>query len=199
MCLAMGVAVGCHRDSPGSRSTRTETVTNTRDAATAGNGGINTGSVMSIGGVGSLPVISSRTGANPLQSPTIQYVTVCDQSMMVDAVAQGKSDGTWNVTNVAGSGSQVKVCSYSISNGDSVPLDVQFYAGGNAAIVDGVHKCPLAARQPLITYHLGPYGTITQGSGIGVLYAIPDGFGICAHRVQNGSSPLSVEITYAIY
>ena len=169
----------------------TDTVTPTRDAATAYMNGTITGSMMTVGGLGS----NSMNG-----SPTpVQPITVCDKNAMWDAPKVGANDDFVTITGVGSGLLFLRVCSYAIMNGPTAQ-DVQFYAGGSTVSSGNGKSCGLSRTdQPFMTYHLGPYESITRGVGVGALYGLAVNKGICVHRLQNGTSPLSIELTYAIY
>lgn len=180
----------CH--SAGTANKRaSSSVMDTRDAATANEAAGVNNSVMIVGGQGSREPFISGPGA--------QYLTVCDKANLVNLSNEGSDDGTTAVTDVALEGTAVHVCSYAFNNG-AAAQDVQLFNAGPMAVGGGHTSCANSAAQPFMTYHLGPYESIARGAGVGVLYvAGGSGNGICVHRVQNGTAPLSVEMTYAIY
>ena len=102
------------------------------------------------------------------------------------------------ITPIGTGNDQLRICSYSIINGSSAQ-DVELFTGTTSASSGSGNVCGLTNDQsPYMTYHLGPYEAITRGSGIGLLYSLNPGAGICVHRKQNGTNPLDIEITYAI-
>jgi hypothetical protein len=145
------------------------------------------GSAMVVDGIGT-------TGA----SASVRYLNACDNSVQWDAPSQGANDGDTMITPIATGTTQLRVCSYSILNG-AAAQDVQFFFGTTSASSSSGNVCGVTGSQlPFVAYHLGPYESIARGSGVGVLYSLNPGGGICIHRKQNGTNPLGIEVTYAI-
>jgi hypothetical protein len=188
-CLALFTAtvclVGCH---PSEQShAAAASVTSTRDAADAFVNAAPFGSAMVVDGIGT-------TGA----SASVRYLNACDNSVQWDAPSQGANDGDTMITPIATGTTQLRVCSYSILNG-AAAQDVQFFFGTTSASSSSGNVCGVTGSQlPFVAYHLGPYESIARGSGVGVLYSLNPGGGICIHRKQNGTNPLGIEVTYAI-
>ena len=139
-------------------------------------------------------------GSGTLAGGAIRNITVCDSDVHWDAPNQGTSDGFTEITGVAAGTTQLRVCSYAITNG-SVAQDVALYTGNTSASSGSGNVCGVnpGSQKPFMTYHLGPYEAITRGSGVGVLYTLGTNSGICVHRMQNGTNPLGIEVTFTIY
>ena len=92
---------------------------------------------------------------------------------------------------VADSNRNIHVCSYSISNGKTAQ-DVQFISGVEAS-AGNVHSCsgvPVSGK-----FHLTPNQFISQGSGVGSLFAADKG--LCIKL--SGAGDVSVNITYSSF
>jgi hypothetical protein len=92
---------------------------------------------------------------------------------------------------VAEAGKRVYVCSYSISNG-TMPRDVQFVSGMEASSRSGSVCSP---GGPVTRFHLAPNQFVSQGSGVGSLFATSVSQGLCL-RVYGGSTgDVSINVT----
>jgi hypothetical protein len=202
LCILAMIAAGC-RTSDRSARPQTSSSSSTRDDADAYRGAVSTNTAITVGGLASSTI--------PANGPNVAQITVCDAASQWDAPSGGASDGYFLITDVAIRPAQLRICSYAIMNGASAQ-DLAFYlatgqavssSGNVCAFTSSVAKPGLAAIQtvppPFMTYHLGPYETISRGSGLGVLFSLPANSGICVHRLGSGANPVGIEVTYAAY